>query len=165
MNTPPNLIPCQSLRILLLLTVLSLLGPPFADAEPLPAEPGHVRSLNGTWRFRLKQTNSADWPRDTFNGRSPITTPATFEPFYTSDYKKGAGWHDLSVPGNWEIAGYSPASYNQPDNASGFYRLWFEVPRSWKGRLVRLSFDGVQNGAQVWLNGTPVAVDESSWGR
>ena len=28
-----------------------------------------------------------------------------------------------------------------------------------------LAFDGVQNGAEFWLNGKPVAVDEPSWGR
>lgn len=165
MNTPTNMIQRQSFRILLLSTALLLVAAPFADAAPLPAEPGHVVSLNGTWRFKLEQTNSVPLSRDNLNARTPITTSATFEPFYTTDYKEEAGWHDLAVPGNWEMAGYSPATYDQPDNASGFYRLWFEVPQSWKGRLVRLSFDGVQNGAQVWLNGSPVTVDQPSWGR
>lgn len=95
----------------------------------------------------------------------PIRTPATFEPFDKPDYQEGREWTNLAVPGNWEMAGLSPATYNQPDNASGFYRLWFKVPASWRGRCVRLACDGVQNGAEFWLNGNPVAVEEPGWGR
>jgi len=63
------------------------------------------------------------------------------------------------------MAGFSPATYNQPDNASGFYRLKFKVPANWKSRLVKINFDGVQNGCEIWCNGQPVAVDLPSWGR
>jgi len=93
-----------------------------------------------------------------------VQLPIALEPVQKTDYLE-KGWVDLAVPGNWEMAGLSPATYDQPDNASGSYRLWFEVPASWAGREVRLAFDGVQNGAEFWLNGNPVAVDEPSWGR
>ena len=155
--SPPNL-----LRSALLAVVLSLLAIPRANAALLPAEPEHVRSLDGTWRFKLEQPGDVTSPPTDFGRISPITTPATFEPFYTPEYKEGDGWHNLAVPANWEMAGYSPATYNQPDNASAFYRLWFKVPAAWKGRRVFVHFDGVQNGAEVWLNGQPVAVDEPS---
>lgn len=39
------------------------------------------------------------------------------------------------------------------------------MPADWKGRIVRINFDGVQNGAEIFLNGQPVKVDEPSWGR
>jgi beta-galactosidase len=39
------------------------------------------------------------------------------------------------------------------------------VPKAWEGQIVRLNFDGVQNGAEIWLNGEPVKVDEPSWDR
>jgi len=124
-----------------------------------------VVPLDGTWRFKLEQAPAP--PR--FLGVSerpiPIDYPATPEPFYRTDYREDTNWHELSVPGNWEIAGFSPATYNQPDNASGLYRLRFEVPVRWKGRLVRINFDGVQNGCELWCNGQPVPVDECSWGR
>jgi beta-galactosidase/beta-glucuronidase len=151
--------------MLLLSAVLSPLAAPLADAALLPAEPEHVVSLNGTWRFKLEQPGNVKSPPDKLNVLPPITTPATFEPFHTPDYKEGAGWHDLAVPGNWEIPGYSPATYNQPDNASAFYRHWFEVPAAWQGRRVLVNFDGVQNGAEVFCNGQPVNVSESSWGK
>src|SRR6266487_211947 len=134
-------------------------------AAVIPSEPAHVQSLDGTWRFKLEQAGGYD--ADSGNGQRtmPVTTPTTFEPFQNPDYAEGKEWVDLKVPGNWEMAGHSPATHNQPDNASGFYRLWVEVPMAWKGRLVRLNFDGVQNGAEFWLNGQPVAVDEPSSGR
>ena len=120
-----------------------------ATAAMIPAEKDFVNSLNGKWRFKLEQAKS----------------PETFEGFYTLDYKEDSNWHDFTVPGNWEMAGYSPATYWNPDNASGEFRHWFTVPESWKGRLVRINFDGVQNGAEVWVNGKPVSVTEPSWGR
>ena len=165
MNKPLPIIPLRLLRILLLSAVLSPLATPPADAALLPAEPEHVLSLNGTWRFKLEQPGNVKSPPDRLNVLPPITTPATFELFHTPDYKEGAGWHDITVPGNWEIPGYSPATYNQPDNASAFYRRWFKVPAAWQGRRILVSFDGVQNGAEVFCNGQPVNVTESSWGK
>ena len=132
--------------------------------SPLPDKP-FVISLNGTWRFKLEQAP----PPPRFLGTSgrpiPIEYPNSIEPFYKLDYREDSAWHDITVPGNWEMAGFSPATYNQPDNASGLYRLEFEVPSNWKGRLVKMNFDGVQNGCEVWCNGQPVAVDECSWGK
>ena len=61
--------------------------------------------------------------------------------------------------------GHSVATYREPDNVIGLYRKTFSVPAEWEGRLVKINFDGVQNGAEIWLNGEPVKVDEPSWGR
>lgn len=155
----------SALRFLLPSLFLCLLAAAPVNAALLPAEPEHVRPLHGAWRFKLEQpgdvtSSPADW-----HIVSNSTTPASLEPFYAPDYKEGTNWHDLGVPGNWEMAGYSPATYNQPDNAAGFYRLWFEVPASWRDRLVLANFDGVQNGTEVFLNGRPVSVTECSWGK
>ena len=134
-------------------------------ADVIPADPAHVKSLDGTWRFKLEQKGELQAPANFNAGVHPIVLPQKFEPFETLTYKEDATWHDLKVPANWEMAGFSPATYNQPDNAIGLYRLSFDVPAEWKDRIVKLNFDGVQNGAEVYLNGQPVAVDEASWGR
>lgn len=147
----------------------------------VPAEPAYVKSLDGTWRFKLESAGDADRlgsegdndaraEADRAKARAAKTETAAaiakpVEPFQELNYKEGKEWVNLKVPGNWEMAGLSPATYNQPDSASGFYRLWFEVPKAWTGRKVRLNFDGVQNGAEFWLNGKPVVVEEPSWGR
>jgi beta-galactosidase/beta-glucuronidase len=157
-----QMIPHQLLRLVLLGATLSPLAIPVSDAALIPAELENVISLDGTWRFKLEQPGNVKSPHDSLNVLPPITTPATFEPFYDPDYKDGAYMHDLTVPGNWEMAGYSPATYNQPDNASAFYRLWIDVPAAWHGRRVLVNFDGVQNGAEVFCNGQPVNVTESS---
>lgn len=134
-------------------------------AIPLPDETQHVISLDGQWRFKLEQAPKPPRFLSQLGKPIPIKYPTTVEPFYKSDYQEDTNWHNIAVPGNWEMAGFSPATYNQPDNASGFYRMYFQVPREWAGRLVKINFDGVQNGCEIWCNGQPVAVDEGSWGR
>lgn len=132
----------------------------------IPDEEKYVRSLDGIWRFKLEQAiPDVEERQENWEVSMPVLTPETFEPFYSLDYGEDGDWHNMEIPSNWEIAGYSPATYDQPDNASGFFRVWFDVPGSWKGRRVLINFDGVQNGAEVWLNGKPVNVSEPSWGR
>lgn len=132
----------------------------------IPSTPEHVRSLDGAWRFKLEQAGGYPEAKVRVNGKPwPIVLPKTMEPFQALDYRENAAWKDLNVPENWEMAGFSPATYNQPDNAIGMYRLEFEVPADWKGRIVKLNFDGVQNAAEVYLNGKPINVDEPSEGR
>jgi beta-galactosidase len=142
-----------------------LLAWPAVAASLIPADEGCVRSLDGRWRFRLEQPG--DTPEHGSIGGRPrdIVTPDRPEPFEAAGYREDDSWHDLAVPGNWEMAGFSLATFNQPDNAIGLYRLSFTVPAGWRDRLVKIQFDGVQNGAEVYCNGRPVNVDEPSWGR
>ncbi len=120
-------------------------------AAIIPIDKSFAVSLNGTWRFRLEASEA-------------MSTPP-YESFYSPDYGENTDWHDFEVPGNWEMAGFSPATYWNPDNASGQFRRTFKVPSSWKGRLVKIDFDGVQHGAEIWINGMPVSVTEPAWGR
>jgi autotransporter-associated beta strand protein len=125
----------------------------------VPSEAAHVLSLNGPWRFYFERLATY------YTGSTPnIAIVDSSEPFQRLDYVEGAGWTNLAVPGNWEMAGFSPATYYVPDTTSGLYRKWFEVPASWQGRQVYLTLDGVQDSAQVWVNGQPALVNEPSWG-
>ncbi len=136
-----------------------------SSAIPIPTDKDHTISLDGTWRFKLEQSKDQRPKGEGWQNVVPVDYPKDFEPFYKTDYTEDSKWSDLKVPGNWEMAGFSPATYNEADNSSGFYRVQFEVPKAWEGGLVKLNFDGVQNGCEVWLNGQPVDVDEASWGR
>ncbi|MBP6964935.1 MAG: hypothetical protein KBC96_11070 [Armatimonadetes bacterium] len=157
---------CRRLIELMVLTALVLGLGASAMAVIIPADSKYVQSLDGMWRFKLEQALPDAAERAKSNGyRPPVITPETFEPFYALEYKEDDSWRDLAVPANWEMPGFSPATYNEPDNASGFYRKSFVVPADWKGRMVLVNFDGVQCGAEVWLNGQPVHVTEPSWGR
>jgi beta-galactosidase len=134
-------------------------------ATIVPSEPDYVHSLDGKWRFKLEQPSDIGNDHSISGGPRPIKVPQTPEDFEALDYQEDSAWKDIAVPGNWEIAGFSPATYNQPDNAVGLYRLKFEVPAEWKNRLVLLNCDGIQNGAEFYLNGQPVNVNEPAWGR
>ena len=136
-----------------------------AAAVTIPAETDHVKTLDGTWRFKLVHTGNPNAKSNGGGSANAAPQPDPDQSFQEPDYKEGKGWSKLAVPSNWEMAGMSPATFNRPDDTVGLYRLRFDVPKKWKGRCVRLAFDGIQNGAEIWLNGKPVAVDEPSWGR
>ncbi len=157
---------CRAIRSLVLSFSIAILTAHSVLATTvIPADPDFVRSLDGQWRFKLEQ--AGDYPAvGSFGGKPhPIVLPKDFESFQELDYKEDTSWQAITVPGNWEMFGYSPATYNNPDNAIGIYRLQFDVPAEWKDRVVKLNFDGVQNGAELYLNGQPVNVDESSDGK
>jgi 6-phosphofructokinase 1 len=104
---------CRMNRLLVLVLIAVLFPSVVATAIPIPADEQYVKSLDGTWRFKLEQAKG-----DYTKGEKPQIAPdypKEFEPFYKPDYKEADGWHDIKVPGNWEMAGHSPATYNQPD--------------------------------------------------
>ncbi len=62
----------------------------------------------------------------------------------------------LPVPSQWELHGFGTYNYGQERTKAdehGLYRLRFHVPAEWKGRRVRLVFDGVMTDATVKVNG------------
>jgi hypothetical protein len=85
--------------------------------------------------------------------------------FYKGDIPNGqsvllddSGWRNLDVPHDWSIegefnkslassTGYLPAGI-------GWYRKKFSVPPEEKNRKVFISFDGIYNNSEVWINGT-----------
>lgn len=124
----------------------------------IPADIGDSILLNGIWRFYFEHTN--------YNFGTPpnvVLPPPTQPTFQQMNYVETAGWTNLPVPGNWEMYGISPCTYYVPDDTCGLYRYWFQIPQSWQGRRVYVYFDGVLDGAQIWLNGQPVPVNEPSW--
>jgi beta-galactosidase/beta-glucuronidase len=84
-------------------------------------------------------------------------------------------WDTLSVPGCWQLQGYGTPNYTNvrypfpvdppyvPDNNPvGCYRHAFDVPESWNGRRISLTFDGVASAFTVWLNGIEVGFSKGS---
>src|SRR5665811_1302488 len=85
--------------------------------------------------------------------------------FYKGDIPNGqsvllddSGWRILDVPHDWSIEGefnkalasstaYLPAGI-------GWYRKTFSIPSEEKNRKVFISFDGIYNNSEVWINGT-----------
>lgn len=132
------------------------------------SESSFARSLNGPWKFH--------WvPR-------PEQRPVDF---YRPEFDDSS-WKTIPVPSNWQIQGYGTPIYRnagytfqrdwphvmgeppknftayEERNPVGSYRRNFAVPENWKGRQVFLTFDGVDAGFFLWVNGQKVGYSVNS---
>ncbi|MGF7080408.1 glycoside hydrolase family 2 TIM barrel-domain containing protein [Mucilaginibacter sp. UYCu711] len=126
-------------------------------------------SLNGLWKF-----NWVDWPQ-----KRPST-------FYKTNYDVSK-WKDIKVPSSFQVQGYGTPDYSnftlifqsdfprvmsEPKNKKyttlternpvGSYRRDFDVPTNWNGRRIFLTFDGVDAGFFLWVNGKKVGYSVNS---
>jgi len=118
----------------------------------------YVVDLNGQWKFH--------WVK------APDQRP---EKFYKPEYDVSS-WDSITVPGNWELAGYGVPIYTnveypfpaQPPliphyyNPVGSYKRTFSVPESWMDRQIFLHFGGVKSAFYVWVNGKKVGYSQGS---
>lgn len=84
--------------------------------------------------------------------------PATAVPweFKVSAGRRAGAWSTIPVPSQWELQGFGGYDYGEGDKRHterGHYRLTFSVPPAWKGRTIRIVFDGVMTEATVRVNG------------
>jgi beta-galactosidase len=145
---------------------------PYADLKEALAANRHAstfcRSLNGMWKF-----NWVSWPQ-----ARPVD-------FYKPEFSV-ASWKEIPVPSNWQLLGYGtpyyrnngyiikkdfphvmstpPKNFTAYDerNPVGSYRRDFEIPASWNGRQIFLTFDGVDAGFFLWVNGDKVGFSVNS---
>ena len=89
----------------------------------VPASIDAMLELNGTWKFMPDP-------------------PAGFERAGFDD----ASWKPIEVPSHWVMAGFTAEK-------DGGYRKHVNLPAGWQGRRIRIAFDGVYSGAEVWWNG------------
>ena len=76
--------------------------------------------------------------------------------FSVTGGRRAGEWTTIPVPSQWELHGFGTYNYGQEKNKSdehGLYRHRFTVPTEWKGRRIRLVFDGVMTDAAVKVNG------------
>ena len=71
--------------------------------------------------------------------------------FWTPEFDDGE-WSAIPVPSHWEMKGFRSLA------GVGGYRRWFSPPPG-AGRL-KLRFEGVYSGAEVWVNGRRLAYHE-----
>ena len=125
-------------------------------------------SLNGMWKF-----NWASWPQ-----MRPVD-------FYKPTFDV-TSWKEIPVPSNWQVLGYGTPYYRnlgyiirkdfpyvmsmppknftayEERNPVGSYRRDFDLPVDWKGRQIFLTFDGVDAGFFLWVNGEKVGYSVNS---
>ncbi|MDR1809090.1 MAG: DUF4981 domain-containing protein, partial [Prevotella sp.] len=129
---------------------------PFFDYAQSP----YYYLLNGTWKFYFA---------DAYYKLPENITDADCDV---------SGWHDIAVPGNWELQGFGEAYYvNQPyefapvnplppllpeENPVGVYRRDIEIPAAWLQRDVYLHLAGIKSGVYVYVNGKEAGYSEDS---
>lgn len=78
--------------------------------------------------------------------------------FYCTAGQNSGKWTKIEVPSNWELQGFGGYNYGLDKdslrlNEKGIYKHTFQLPASWKNRVVRIVFDGVMTDATVKVNG------------
>lgn len=102
----------------------------------------------------------ADTPeteRQMLSGNGP--DDAVLWDFMIDGGRKAAEKSRIPVPSNWQQQGFGhyQYGYDKGPRASdrAVYSRSFTVPAAWKGRTIRIVFDGVMTDALVKVNGTP----------
>ncbi len=159
-------------KLLIALIFCASMVAPAAFAAPVPV-PGDapvaverlrpnnpaVIPMTGTWRFKLEHGTSP-----AVRGELPATAPL---PSFATLAAADADWKDIPVPANWEVEGFSIPTYQEragnPSDDIGLYRRWIDVPASFAGQKVLWHFDGVYDGAEVFVNGQRCGYHESGF--
>lgn len=92
-----------------------------------------MQLLNEDWRFYLGECENA-W----------------YKGFDDREWKKVMLPHDWSVEMPFSKSCSSGTGYLT--GGIGWYRGWFTVPEEYKGKQIRIVFDGVYKNSQVWCN-------------
>lgn len=66
-------------------------------------------------------------------------------------------WKQIAVPSHWAMQGFDSQT------GTGGYRRHFQLPSGFRGRRVKLLFDGVYSGAEVWVNGHQIGYHEGGF--
>lgn len=78
--------------------------------------------------------------------------------FYCTDGINSKKWTTIAVPSCWEQQGFGKYNYGFAKDSikgkeQGLYKHEFEVPTTWKDKLVNIVFEGVMTDAEVKVNG------------
>lgn len=91
-------------------------------------------NLDGTWRFK------------------PDPPVGFADPNFSE-----SDWKSITVPSQWVMGGF------ESTNGIGGYRTKFEVPPGFRGRRIKLLFEGVYSGAEVFVNGKCIGSHEGGF--
>ena len=74
--------------------------------------------------------------------------------FFCTGGMRAQTWATIPVPSCWEQHGFGAYGYQvDPLEEQGRYRTPFDVPAEWRGKVVRLVFEGAMTDTEVWVNG------------
>ena len=88
--------------------------------------------------------------------------------FFCTDGRKSNVWSKIDVPSCWELQGFGNYNYGRDyktngknsrfNDEKGMYKYTFHVPAHWKGRKVKIVFDGSMTDTDVKINGVSAGV-------
>jgi len=134
-----------------------------SEKEMMNGESSYRFDLNGLWKFSY--------------AKNQALAPVGFE---KEDFDCKC-WDDIRVPAHIQMEGYDIPQYvnvqypwdGREDiwvdeiptkfNPTASYVKYFEVPKAWKGQKIFISFQGVESGMALWLNGSYVGYSEDSF--
>ena len=81
--------------------------------------------------------------------------------FKVTDGSNSGKWTTIPVPSNWELQGFGTYNFGRDHRKKekklgkehGLYRHKFMVPSDWKGKVIKLVFDGSMTDTKVSVNG------------
>lgn len=81
--------------------------------------------------------------------------------FFCTDGMNAGQWSTIEVPSQWELQGYGAYTYGRfylnkeakPSSEVGHYRYTFSAPSAWKGKTVKIVFEGSMTDTDVKING------------
>jgi hypothetical protein len=81
--------------------------------------------------------------------------------FFCTEGRNSGEWTKISVPSCWELEGFGTYNYGHDwkqegkmlGKEHGLYKHTFEAPRSWKGKVIKIVFDGSMTDTKVSING------------
>ena len=134
-----------------------------SDEELLNRRTSYRTSLNGLWKFSYAKNMSL-----------------AISGFEAEDYD-AKEWDDIYVPAHIQMEGYDKPHYTNttypwdghewiepgqiPEdfNPVATYIKYFTIPDNYKGKKIYISFQGVESGFALWLNGKYVGYSEDSF--
>jgi len=123
------------------------------ETEEVKCSSSFIQCLNGVWKFSYAK-NIALAPKD----------------FFETNYDC-KGWDDIKVPGHIQMQGYGqpqyvnvqwpwdglndiePGEIPEDFNPVASYVKYFTIPEKMQGEDLYISFQGVESGFALWLNG------------
>jgi len=154
---------------LLCLIAAALIFPALAPRSIADSAPAPSIQLDRDWKIQSSCKITATGGRISMpgfrtNGWHATTVPSTVlaalvaDKTYPDPY---FGMNLRSIPGTTYPIGKNfselPIPKDSPFRCSWWYRNEFRLPEAFKGRHVWLNFDGINNRANIWLNGRLIA--------
>lgn len=119
--------------------------------------------------FGLRAASAQETIRQYLSGTGSDHTVA-WQFFCTAGMHSGK-WTTIPVPSNWELQGFGKYNYGLDKDSlkgreSGLYKYEFRIPDAWKGKNVKIVFDGSMTDTRVKINGTSAgAIHQGSFYR